>query len=201
MHDQQPQAPQPPNVPHAPASNGQDDHARFMWSVAGGIVSGLLANPGKHHCSVKDSISLFDEVLYELNAYARVRGDFSEWVSDQSAVEEPGRKPAPGAPLAEAPAAGQQAPRPYVMPSPAAEIRQPAPGPSPSHAPYGHGGGVTGAGSVPGFTPSLIQGPMHGGMPVQPGHNVSAAGPALGTDRPDVSMELPDLPLPPAEGH
>jgi len=97
MHEKHPQAQQPPIPPGAPAARGQDDHARFVWSVAGQLAAGLLANPGKQHYSVKDSISLFDEVLHELHSYARIRGDFVESAHIQVATGEQGHEAQPGA--------------------------------------------------------------------------------------------------------
>ena len=192
MHEKHPQAQQPPIPPGAPAARGQDDHARFVWSVAGQLAAGLLANPGKQHYSVKDSISLFDEVLHELHSYARIRGDFVESAHIQVATGEQGHEAQPGATLEVAPTLEPTAP--VALPEPAIAIRQPAPAQiQPQY--------LGGAGAAVAFTPSPVQGL---GMPFQsqpgaPGHNVLSAGPTLGTDRQDVSMELPDLPLPPAD--
>lgn len=51
----------------------------LVWGIAARLVTGLLANPSKSHFSVKDTISLFDEVLTELTAYAKVRGELAAY--------------------------------------------------------------------------------------------------------------------------
>lgn len=94
-----------------------------IWNVAAQLAAGLLANPARSHCSVKDSLSLFDELLAEVSAYARIRGDFMNYVGDSAADAVPVAPAGPSAALPQsrpAPGLGQA---PSLAPAP----RQPAP--------------------------------------------------------------------------
>lgn len=168
MHEPYRQVPTPPEHDEAPSTHGREDHARFVWGVAGQLAAGMLANDGKQHYSVKDSISLFDEVLHELTAYARVRGDFDEYVEDRAAQNEVRRELQRQVTLGEASRPGVGDDRP---PGPARSIRQPAP--------------ATGIQAAPVPT-SMSPAPM-----------TSPVSPHAGADRIATSMGLgglPDLP-------
>lgn len=134
------------NEPARPAAADPTGH---IWTVAAQLASGLLSNPSKASYSVKDSISLFDEVLHELQSYTRVRSGLSGSGSEVGGNAQYPSAPSPapgvgaGAPPVVAPAAGPPAhPAAPAVPARPAP-RQPAP--------------VTGAAS---FQPV---------MPVQPG--------------------------------
>lgn len=45
----------------------------FAWTVCAEIVSGMMANPSRAQYSVKETVSLFDELLVELEGYIRIK--------------------------------------------------------------------------------------------------------------------------------
>ncbi len=49
---------------------------RFTWEIAARLTSGLLANPARGHASVKDAMGLFDQLLQEMSAYAKIASEF-----------------------------------------------------------------------------------------------------------------------------
>lgn len=116
-------------VPLAPTPNAAPELAanpQAVWAVAAQLAGGMLANPAKATFTVKDSISLFDEVLHEITSYAALRGEFG--VTAKSDYSDR-RKQRAEAFLGNDRRAA--APRPRPVPPPRAEVPQPTtPAPS-----------------------------------------------------------------------
>jgi len=167
----------------------------------------MLANPARAHCTVKDSVSLFDEVLTELSAYARMREEYTGYVGIPQAEDRRRQYvaptsdlrrpviPLPGAqhsPMPTAPPVAPPVPQATSVPPPSVPAPPPAPTftpvsqaampPSPEHAPV--------AAPPPPPLPPIDQ-PSPGAPPVvayEPGVPFGAQG-------------MPTLPLANFDGH
>lgn len=50
------------------------ESTRFTWELAARLTQGMLANPGRQNVTVKDAMGIFDQVLGEMQSYARISG-------------------------------------------------------------------------------------------------------------------------------
>ena len=82
-------APAPQAAAPRPTTNADDlasaEHVaaeRLAWEMAATLTSGMLANPGRSHASVKDAMGLFDQFLQEMHTYSRIAAGFDLLRSD-----------------------------------------------------------------------------------------------------------------------
>lgn len=116
----------------------------LTWELAARLTSGMLANPGRSHSSVKDAMGLFDQFLHEMNAYVRIAAEYdldhdnaarrrahgeyfrgSSEAADDSGSGQPGHAAAPGGPDRPRPSPPKPAP---AQPRPGEEYRAIPPG-------------------------------------------------------------------------
>lgn len=78
-------APATGQAPAPSSSSGPSSELdRLPWDLAAQLTAGMLANPGRAHASVKDAIGLFDQLLHELHAYARMAVEHDLHSSEQA---------------------------------------------------------------------------------------------------------------------
>lgn len=128
-------APAPLQPPAAlnPTERERLDSERFTWEIASRLTAGMLANPGRHHTSVKDAMAMFDQFLQEMSSYTRIssefggladggdqrRRDHSEYFHGaRERADQPAEAPAPIGPAPLKPQPAQPAPMPGYQPLP-----------------------------------------------------------------------------------
>lgn len=143
--------------PATPVAIDADLHAvtRLPWELAAQITSGMLANPARAHASVKDAMGLFDQLLREMHAYARIAGDF-DLVAAESARRRThgeyfhGGHDRVGDPAATAAQPASPTPKPApTQPRPAGDYRPIPPGARGPYAPGTMSGTAPPAEDVP----------------------------------------------------
>lgn len=134
----------PPEVPTAPVPIDADSRAvaRLPWELAARITSGMLANPARANASVKDAMGLFDQLLREMHAYARIAGDLDVATAESARRRTHGEyfhgsqeRVADAGATADQPAGPARKPTP-TQPRPAGDYRPIPPG---SRGPYAPG--------------------------------------------------------------